>query len=73
MNDLVATCPGGHGERRRPSRTLIEIRDVSSQLGAGFIRLTVGTPQENEEFVLAYRTIKNETEGQGRTYDYGSG
>jgi histidinol-phosphate aminotransferase len=51
----------------------ILVMDVSSQLGAGFIRLTVGTPQENEEFMLEYRTIKNETEGQGRTYDYGSG
>jgi histidinol-phosphate aminotransferase len=41
----------------------ILVMDASNQLGAGFIRLTVGSPEENEEFVRTYSTIKNQTAG----------
>ena len=51
----------------------ILVMDASSQLGAGFIRLTVGTPEENEEFIRTYRTIKNQTAGQESTYEYSAG
>jgi histidinol-phosphate aminotransferase len=51
----------------------ILVMDVSRQLGTGFIRLTVGTPEENEEFIRTYRSIKNQTAGQEGMYEYGSG
>jgi histidinol-phosphate aminotransferase len=51
----------------------ILVMDAASQLGAGFIRLTVGTPEENEEFIQAYRAIKNQSSGQESTYEYSAG
>lgn len=51
----------------------ILVMDAAGQLGAGFIRLTVGTPEENEEFIRAYWAIKNETEGQESIYETSTG
>lgn len=35
------------------------VKDISDQLGPGFIRVAVGTPQENGAFLEAYRSTKN--------------
>jgi histidinol-phosphate aminotransferase len=51
----------------------ILVMDASRQLGAGFIRLTVGTPQENEAFIRTYRSIKNQRAGQESVYEYSAG
>ncbi len=51
----------------------ILVMDVSRQLGAGFIRLSVGTPDENEEFVRIFREIKRQATGQENTYEYSAG
>ena len=47
----------------------IFVMDASGQLGAGFVRLTVGKPEENDEFIRTYRTIKNQTAGREIRYE----
>ena len=51
----------------------ILVMDVSHQLGAGFIRLSVGTPEENDEFVRIFRSIKKQVAGQENIYEYSAG
>jgi len=45
------------------------VMDVSNQLGPGFIRVAVGTPEDNDAFIRAYRSIM-ERKGQEGIYDY---
>ena len=47
----------------------IVVMDASGQLGAGFVRLTVGRPEQNDEFIRAYRAIKNQTAGRESRYE----
>jgi histidinol-phosphate aminotransferase len=47
----------------------IFVMDASGQLGAGFIRLTVGKPEENDQFLKTYRTIKNQAAGGEGSYE----
>ena len=47
----------------------IFVMDASGQLGAGFVRLTVGKPEENDQFIRTYRTIKNQTAGREIRYE----
>jgi histidinol-phosphate aminotransferase len=51
----------------------ILVMDASRQLGTGFIRLTVGTPEENDEFIRTYRSIKEQRAGQESSYEYSAG
>jgi len=44
------------------------VMDVSNQLGPGFIRLAVGTPEDNDAFIRAYRSIM-ERKGQESIYE----
>jgi histidinol-phosphate aminotransferase len=44
------------------------VMDVSNQLGAGFITLAVGTPEDNDAFLQAYRSIL-EMKGRESLYD----
>jgi histidinol-phosphate aminotransferase len=39
------------------------VRDVSDQLGPGFIRVNLGTPEENAGFLRAYRSVREESFG----------
>jgi histidinol-phosphate aminotransferase len=47
----------------------IFVMDASAQLGPGFTRLTVGKPEENDEFIKTYRAIKNQTAGREIRYE----
>ena len=40
------------------------VMDVSNQLGPGFIRVNLGTPDENDAFLRTYRTIRKPTQEQ---------
>ena len=40
------------------------VMDVSNQLGPGFIRVNLGTPDENEAFLRTYRTIRKRKQEQ---------
>jgi len=47
----------------------IFVMDASAQLGTGFARLTVGKPEENDEFIRTYRAIKHQTAGREIRYE----
>lgn len=51
---LKSRIPGIAGELRERD---VLVLDLSNQLGPGYIRVAVGTPEENDAFVRAYRSV----------------
>jgi histidinol-phosphate aminotransferase len=39
------------------------VLDLSDQLGPGYIRVAVGTPEQNDAFMQAYRTVLADKDG----------
>jgi histidinol-phosphate aminotransferase len=48
------------------------VTDVSDQLGPGFIRVNLGTPEENDAFVRTYRSIRYQRKEQEIDHEYRS-
>ncbi|MBN2552135.1 MAG: histidinol-phosphate aminotransferase family protein, partial [Spirochaetales bacterium] len=58
---LRSTIPSPADELRE---RFVLVMDVSNQLGPRFIRVNLGTPEENDAFLRTYRSIRNEHDEQ---------
>jgi histidinol-phosphate aminotransferase len=61
-------------EIRNPAGELqekgVHVMDASTQLGPGYIRVAVGTREDNEAFLRVYRSMENKRKVQESLYEY---
>jgi histidinol-phosphate aminotransferase len=58
---LSSGVPGLAAELREAN---VLVLDLSDQLGPGYIRVAVGTPEDNDAFIRAYRSISQRRDGR---------
>jgi histidinol-phosphate aminotransferase len=51
----------------------VAVMDVSNELGPGFIRVNLGTPEDNDAFLRAFRTIRHNPEEKEIRHEYDIG